>query len=65
MSEVVEIPDYKNFGQIKAKVSITSEGGAVKLSLVEGQLNSSAKVQVAGGQISEVKLSEQETVIGA
>ncbi|KAK7214601.1 hypothetical protein V2G26_002604 [Clonostachys chloroleuca] len=65
MAEVVEIPDHENFGQIKAKVSITSQSGAVKLSVVEGQLNSSTKVQVAGGDVSEVKLSKQETIVNA
>lgn len=63
MNEVVEIPDHENLGEIKAKLSIKSSKGSVKVAVVEGKLESDAAVQIAGGETIDLKVSAGEAMV--
>jgi len=63
MDEVVEIPDNENLGEVKVKLSIKSNRGSLKVAVIEGQLKSDTKVQVAGGETSDLSATARETEI--
>ncbi|TPX15350.1 uncharacterized protein E0L32_004627 [Thyridium curvatum] len=63
MNEVVEIPDHENLGEIKAKLSVKSSKGSVKVAVVEGKLESDAAVQIAGGKTTDLKVSAGEAMV--
>jgi alpha-D-xyloside xylohydrolase len=63
MDEVVEIPDHEKSGEVKVKLSIKSDKGSLKVSVLEGRLTSDAKVQVAGGETSDLQAAGGEIEI--
>lgn len=63
MDQVVEIPDHENLGEVQAKLAVKVLNGSVHVSVVEGQLHSTAKVQVAGGQVGDLASTAREVQI--
>lgn len=63
MDEIVEVPDYQKTGEVKVRISVKGGSTSIKLSVLEGQLKSDAKVQISGGKVVDLKASMKEVEI--